>query len=118
MTSQDDCATRFLGSDRPHMASLNILHVLRAPVGGLFRHVVDLARGQAERGHRVGLIADSSSGGAQAEAENGRPAPGASCSAHKSLFGQLSHGTVQPAIDYRPLKYISTGQRSGLRADI
>ena len=38
---------------------LNILHVLRAPVGGLFRHVVDLARGQAERGHRVGLIADS-----------------------------------------------------------
>ena len=47
---------------------LNILHVLRAPVGGLFRHVVDLARGQAERGHRVGLIADSLSGGATAEA--------------------------------------------------
>ena len=32
---------------------LNILHVLRAPVGGLFRHVVDLARGQIARGHRV-----------------------------------------------------------------
>ncbi len=48
--------------------SLNILHVLRAPVGGLFRHVVDLARGQAARGHRVGLIADSTSGGRQAEA--------------------------------------------------
>jgi glycosyltransferase involved in cell wall biosynthesis len=48
--------------------SLNILHVLRAPVGGLFRHVVDLARGQAARGHQVGVIADSSSGGAQAEA--------------------------------------------------
>ena len=47
--------------------SLNILHVLRAPVGGLFRHVVDLARGQAARGHRVGVIADSSSGGARAE---------------------------------------------------
>jgi glycosyltransferase involved in cell wall biosynthesis len=47
---------------------LNILHVLRAPVGGLFRHVVDLARGQAARGHRVGLIADSLSGGATAEA--------------------------------------------------
>jgi hypothetical protein len=40
--------------------SLNILHVMRAPVGGLFRHVIDLARGQAARGHRVGLIADSS----------------------------------------------------------
>src|SRR5947208_12910576 len=48
--------------------SLNILHVLRAPVGGLFRHVVDLARGQAERGHRVGVIADSTSGGAAADA--------------------------------------------------
>ena len=49
-------------------APLNILHVLRAPVGGLFRHVADLARGQAARGHRVGLIADSSTGGPQAEA--------------------------------------------------
>jgi glycosyltransferase involved in cell wall biosynthesis len=48
--------------------ALNILHVLRAPVGGLFRHVVDLARGQAARGHRVGVIVDSSSGSAQADA--------------------------------------------------
>jgi glycosyltransferase involved in cell wall biosynthesis len=48
--------------------TLNILHVMRAPVGGLFRHVVDLARGQAARGHRVGVVADASSGGAQAEA--------------------------------------------------
>jgi glycosyltransferase involved in cell wall biosynthesis len=48
-------------------SSLKILHVLRAPVGGLFRHVVDLARGQAARGHRVGLVADSSLGGTQAE---------------------------------------------------
>jgi glycosyltransferase involved in cell wall biosynthesis len=47
---------------------LNILHVLRAPVGGLFRHVVDLARGQTARGHRVGLVADLGSGGAQADA--------------------------------------------------
>jgi len=52
----------------PADGPLNILHVLRAPVGGLFRHVVDLARGQAARGHRVGLIADSTSGGAAAEA--------------------------------------------------
>lgn len=47
---------------------LNILHVMRAPVGGLFRHVVDLAAGQAARGHRIGLIADASTGGASAEA--------------------------------------------------
>jgi glycosyltransferase involved in cell wall biosynthesis len=49
-------------------SSLKILHVLRAPLGGLFRHVVDLVRGQAERGHRVGLIVDSTTGGERAEA--------------------------------------------------
>jgi glycosyltransferase involved in cell wall biosynthesis len=48
--------------------SLNILHVMRAPVGGLFRHVVDLARGQSARGHRVGLVVDKTSGSAQADA--------------------------------------------------
>ncbi|MGZ5851191.1 MAG: glycosyltransferase family 1 protein, partial [Hyphomicrobium sp.] len=36
-----------------------ILHVLRAPVGGLFRHVLDLSAAQAERGHDVGLVFDS-----------------------------------------------------------
>lgn len=49
------------------MTPLNILHVFRAPVGGLFRHVADLAREQAARGHRVGLIADSNTGGKRAE---------------------------------------------------
>jgi glycosyltransferase involved in cell wall biosynthesis len=47
--------------------ALKILHVFRAPVGGLFRHVVDLARGQVARGHDVGIIADSTTGGARAE---------------------------------------------------
>jgi glycosyltransferase involved in cell wall biosynthesis len=49
------------------MAPLNILHVFRSPVGGLFRHVVDLVREQIARGHRVGLIADSSTGGPRAD---------------------------------------------------
>src|SRR5690242_7923277 len=47
---------------------LNILHVLRAPVGGLFRHVVDLAGAQAARGHRVGMVVDGTTGGARAQA--------------------------------------------------
>jgi glycosyltransferase involved in cell wall biosynthesis len=47
---------------------LSILHVFRAPVGGLFRHVVDLVRGQSAAGHRVGIVADATTGGAQAEA--------------------------------------------------
>lgn len=42
---------------------VNILHVLRAPVGGLFRHVQDLASEQAERGYHVGIICDSLTGG-------------------------------------------------------
>lgn len=49
------------------MQPLNILHVFRTPVGGLFRHVSDLSREQALRGHNVGLIADSSTGGTRAD---------------------------------------------------
>jgi glycosyltransferase involved in cell wall biosynthesis len=45
---------------------LRILHATRAPVGGIFRHILDLANGQADRGHHVGIIADSLSGGERA----------------------------------------------------
>jgi glycosyltransferase involved in cell wall biosynthesis len=38
---------------------LRIIHVFRAPVGGLYRHVRDLARGQAEAGHDVGVVCDA-----------------------------------------------------------
>jgi glycosyltransferase involved in cell wall biosynthesis len=48
-------------------ASLKILHILRAPLGGLFRHVIDLVQGQAQRGHQVGLFIDSTTGGTRAE---------------------------------------------------
>ncbi|MGQ0673223.1 MAG: glycosyltransferase family 4 protein [Hyphomicrobium sp.] len=41
---------------------LRILHCLRAPVGGLFRHVLDLAGEESRRGHAVGIVADSSTG--------------------------------------------------------
>lgn len=46
---------------------LRILHVFRAPLGGLFRHVIDLARGQIARGHAVGLFCDSKPGNAHSE---------------------------------------------------
>jgi len=38
--------------------SLTIVHVLRAPMGGVLRHVRDLATAQSAAGHRVGLICD------------------------------------------------------------
>ena len=47
---------------------MRILHVLRSPVGGLFRHVRDLARGQSQLGHVVGLVCDSATGGSGATA--------------------------------------------------
>jgi glycosyltransferase involved in cell wall biosynthesis len=62
---------------------LKVLHILRSPVGGLFRHVIDLARAQAARGHRVGIVADSSTGGARADA------------AFESLSGQLALGLTR-----------------------
>lgn len=49
-------------------APLRILHVFRTPTGGLFRHVLDVARGQIERGHAVGLVCDSLTGGDRAAA--------------------------------------------------
>jgi glycosyltransferase involved in cell wall biosynthesis len=42
---------------------MKIVHVFRAPIGGLFRHVRDLARGQKAIGHEVGIICDSTTGG-------------------------------------------------------
>jgi glycosyltransferase involved in cell wall biosynthesis len=54
---------------------LRILHAVRAPVGGIIRHVLDIANGQADRGHHVGIIADSLTGGERAEAALAEIAP-------------------------------------------
>lgn len=44
-------------------APLRIVHVVRSPVGGIFRHIADLATAQAAAGHRVGFVCDSLTGG-------------------------------------------------------
>src|ERR1700722_2555785 len=61
-------------SEKPDQP-LRILHAVRAPVGGIFRHILDVANGQADRGHHVGIIADSLTGGARAEAALAEIAP-------------------------------------------
>jgi glycosyltransferase involved in cell wall biosynthesis len=43
---------------------LRIVHLVRAPIGGIFRHILDLARAQADAGHAVGIICNSLEGGA------------------------------------------------------
>lgn len=42
---------------------LRILHCFRSPVGGIFRHVRDLAEEHASAGHEVGILCDSTTGG-------------------------------------------------------
>jgi glycosyltransferase involved in cell wall biosynthesis len=42
---------------------LRIVHCVRTPVGGTFRNVLDLALAQSARGHTVGIVLDSTSGG-------------------------------------------------------
>ncbi|MDN3718819.1 glycosyltransferase [Roseibium salinum] len=43
---------------------MRIVHCVRSPIGGIFRHIRDLAIAQTEAGHDVGLICDSSTGSA------------------------------------------------------
>lgn len=43
---------------------MRIVHCVRSPVGGIFRHIRDLAASQAKDGHDVGVICDSSTGSA------------------------------------------------------
>ena len=62
---------------------LRILHAVRAPVGGIFRHILDLANGQADRGHHVGIIADSLTGGQRAEAALAEIAPRLKLGVHR-----------------------------------
>jgi glycosyltransferase involved in cell wall biosynthesis len=70
---------------------LRILHAVRAPVGGIFRHILDLANGQADRGHLVGIVADSLTGGERATA------------ALKEIAPRLKLGVHRLAIHRKPL---------------
>ncbi|MEX0344031.1 MAG: glycosyltransferase family 4 protein [Rhizobiaceae bacterium] len=42
---------------------LRIVHCFRSPVGGIFRHVRDLASAQKKNGHAIGIVCDSATGG-------------------------------------------------------
>jgi glycosyltransferase involved in cell wall biosynthesis len=59
----------------PDVKILRIAHVTRTPVGGIFRHILDVASGQAARGHHVGIVCDSTTGGARADAALASIAP-------------------------------------------
>ncbi|MET0675522.1 MAG: glycosyltransferase [Bradyrhizobium sp.] len=63
---------------------LRILHATRAPVGGIIRHILDIANGQADRGHQVGIIADSLTGGERADAALAEIAPRMQLGVHRT----------------------------------
>jgi glycosyltransferase involved in cell wall biosynthesis len=78
MTAQGSPTDTVSGAAAEGLAAgpaLKVVHVLRAPLGGLFRHVLDLAREQIARGHRVGIVADSLTGGENADQVLGELAP-------------------------------------------
>lgn len=62
---------------------LRILHAVRAPVGGIIRHILDLANGQIDRGHHVGILADSLTGGERAEKALAELAPRLKLGVHR-----------------------------------
>lgn len=51
----------------PGTRPLRIIHCFRSPVGGIFRHVRDLVEEHRAAGHEVGILCDSSTGGAHEE---------------------------------------------------
>jgi glycosyltransferase involved in cell wall biosynthesis len=72
---------------------LRILHAVRAPVGGIFRHIIDVANGQADRGHHVGILADSLTGGERAEAALAEIAPRLSLGVHRMAIRREPYPT-------------------------
>lgn len=51
------------------MKKLRLVQILRAPIGGLFRHVIDITEGLHAKGFDVAVIVDSSANDEQTEAK-------------------------------------------------
>ncbi|GAB9137873.1 glycosyltransferase family 4 protein [Bradyrhizobium diazoefficiens] len=56
---------------------------MRAPVGGIFRHILDVANGQVDRGHHVGILADRLTGGERADKALAELAPRLKLGVHR-----------------------------------
>ena len=76
---------------KPDDEPLRILHAVRAPVGGIIRHILDVANGQAERGHHVGILADSLTGGERAETALSTIAPRLKLGVHRLPIRRQPH---------------------------
>ncbi|WOH78618.1 glycosyltransferase family 4 protein [Bradyrhizobium sp. BEA-2-5] len=72
-----------MAQDQTQQRPLRILHAVRAPVGGIFRHILDVANGQVDRGHHVGILADSLTGGERADKALAELAPRLKLGVHR-----------------------------------
>lgn len=103
---------------------LRILLLLRAPVGGLFRHVYDLTHELAARGHQIGIVADSLHTDALSEERLGRLKPLAPLGIHSfpipRVFGPgdlLTPGRVRRLADELKIDVLhGHGAKGGLLA--
>lgn len=82
----------------PAERPLRILYVFRAPVGGLFRNVFDVIRALAARGHSIGLLCDSQTGGERGERLLAQLAPLLPLGIHRMPMHRNPHWTDIPAL--------------------
>lgn len=103
---------------------MRVLHVFRAPLGGLFRHVLDVARGQIARGHEVGIFCDSTTGGQRTDVALAELAGELSLGLHRVPMHRLPHWTDISALaaltkvyrEKRPDVLHAHGSKGGLYA--
>lgn len=74
---------------KPHSRPLRILQIMRAPVGGLFRHVADLTRALDGLGHEIGVVVDSLASDAQTEIKLAELARYAKLGIHRQAMPRL-----------------------------
>ena len=77
---------------------LRVLYVFRAPVGGLFRNVFDVIRALAARGHSIGLLCDSQTGGERGERLLAELAPLLPLGIHRLPMQRNPHATDLAAL--------------------
>lgn len=77
-------------SEAPN-SPLRILHAVRSPVGGIIRHILDLANGQIERGHHVGIISGNLTGGERANVSLAEIAPRLKLGLHRLPIRREPH---------------------------
>ena len=92
--------------------SLRIIHCFRSPIGGVFRHIRDLAAMQNATGHQVGVICEACEDGALEQAQFSSMLPDLALGLHRiPISRQIGIGDIGALLATR--KILST-----LQADI